>query len=58
MKQTVCDHCGRPLSKYEYVDINITISGYEEKADLCGECLGELMAMVERFIDGGDQSDR
>lgn len=58
MKQTVCDHCGRPLSKYEYVDINIIISGYEEKADLCGECLGELISIVERFIDGGKQGDR
>lgn len=52
MKQTVCDHCGRPLSKYEYVDINIAIGGYDEVADLCGKCLGELISMVERFIDG------
>lgn len=58
MKQTVCDHCGK-LAKYQ--DINITIGGYEIEADLCGEHLGELIGIVERFIDGeevGEQGDR
>lgn len=58
MKQTVCDRCGKVIKNDDYKDINITIGGYDEVADLCGTCLGELMSVVERFIDGGGQVDR
>lgn len=52
MKQIVCDHCGKIIVDDDYKDIPITIGAYDEIADLCGKCLGELMAIVEGFIDG------
>lgn len=58
MKQVVCDHCGKLITNDDYKEINITIGGYYEVADLCGKCLGELIGKVERYIDGGEQGDR
>jgi hypothetical protein len=55
MKQTVCDRCGKVIVNDDYKDINITIGGYDEVADLCGKCLGKLISIVEEFLDGGDK---
>ena len=55
MTKIHCDHCGKVIVNDDYKDINITIGGYNEAADLCGKCLGELISMVERFIDGEEE---
>ena len=54
MIQTVCDHCEKIIVDDDYKNIPITIGGYDEIADLCGKCLGELISLVEGFIDGED----
>lgn len=54
MKQTVCDHCGKVINNDEFKDIPIVIGGYKVEADLTAECLGKLIAIVDRYLDGED----
>lgn len=56
MTKTHCDHCNNVFvnNRGGYKELSISIGKYSATADLCCCCLGQLISIVENFIDMAD----
>ena len=53
MIKTHCDHCDKVIED-KAKEIVIRIGNYEDKAELCGVCMGRLMNIAESFLNGDE----